>query len=64
MSEDGGETWGAVAAGRPLFLHQMLAVKDSLWAVGQSGILTKAGREQGFVDLGTLPGANRFADQS
>jgi photosystem II stability/assembly factor-like uncharacterized protein len=64
VSEDGGETWGAVAAGRPLFLHQMLAVKDSLWAVGQLGILTKAGGEQGFVDLATLPGSNRSANQS
>jgi hypothetical protein len=38
-----------------LFLRQVLTVKNSLWAVGQFGVLRQNGGEAGFAALATMP---------
>ena len=59
LSDDGGDTWRALSVEGKLFLRQVVPVKDSLWAVGQFGVLRQVGGKQGFATLATLPGANR-----
>jgi len=39
VSEDGGEKWNPVKIQKNLFLRKLLHVGDSLWAVGQLGVL-------------------------
>jgi len=39
LTENGGETWRAIPIQDQLFLTQMLPVGDSLWAIGQLGVL-------------------------
>lgn len=59
VSEDGGDTWRPISIEGILFLHQVLPVKDALWAVGQFGVLRRAGGEGEFSALATLPRADR-----
>jgi photosystem II stability/assembly factor-like uncharacterized protein len=63
-SEDGGATWRSVAIDGTPFLHQVLPVKDTLWAIGQSRVLRRAGDGQVFSALTTLPGADPKGGQS
>ncbi len=39
VSEDGGDTWRRIDVEDRLFLAQLIRVNDSLWAVGQLGVL-------------------------
>jgi photosystem II stability/assembly factor-like uncharacterized protein len=39
VSEDGGENWKLLDIPETLFLSQLLRVNDSLWAIGQFGVL-------------------------
>jgi len=59
LSEDRGETWRPLSVGGTLFLHQVLPVKDSLWAVGQFGVLRQANGAREFTTLATLPAARQ-----
>ena len=59
VSEDRGETWKAVPDEGMPFLHQVLPVKDSLWALGQFGVLRQSKGEPAFTALATLPGEKR-----
>jgi photosystem II stability/assembly factor-like uncharacterized protein len=52
---DGGETWKPVELEGTLFLRQVLMVKNSLWAIGQFGVLRQNGGADGFAALATLP---------
>lgn len=54
VSEDGGETWRSQDLGSWVFLEQMVAVKDTLWAVGPFGVLTR-GQNAAWSRLQTLP---------
>ncbi len=58
VSED-GETWTPIPVAGPVFVGQVLAVKDSVWAIGQFGVLKQAGRDHNFTALATLPVAGR-----
>jgi len=64
VSEDGGDTWETMPVIGTLFLNQVMPVKDSLWAVGQFGVLRQASGEHGFTALATLPGAERMGGSS
>jgi len=43
LSEDGGETWRPIRVENRLFISQLVPVGDSLWAVGQLGVLRQTG---------------------
>ncbi len=43
VSEDGGENWKLLRIDDPLFLTRFLPVNDSLWAIGQFGLLKQTG---------------------
>jgi photosystem II stability/assembly factor-like uncharacterized protein len=43
ISEDGGENWKLLQIDDPIFLTRFLPVKDSLWAIGQFGLLKQSG---------------------
>jgi photosystem II stability/assembly factor-like uncharacterized protein len=43
LSEDGGENWKLLHIDDPIFLTRFLPVKDSLWAIGQFGLLRQSG---------------------
>lgn len=58
VTED-GETWAPIPVAGPVFVSQVLTVKDSVWAVGQFGVLKQAGRDHTFTALATLPVAGR-----
>jgi photosystem II stability/assembly factor-like uncharacterized protein len=58
VSED-GETWTPIPVAGPVFVGQVLAVKDSVWAIGQFGVLKQNGRDHNFTALATLPVAGR-----
>jgi photosystem II stability/assembly factor-like uncharacterized protein len=44
VSEDGGESWKALAIGGRVFLHKLLMVKDSLWAFSPFRVLAQTGK--------------------
>jgi photosystem II stability/assembly factor-like uncharacterized protein len=43
ISDDGGESWKLLQIDDPVFLARFLPLKDSIWAIGQFGILRQAG---------------------
>jgi photosystem II stability/assembly factor-like uncharacterized protein len=61
VSED-GETWTPIPVEGLVFLSQVLAVRDSVWAVGQLGVLKQAGSGHTFTLLATLPAAGQEGD--
>ncbi len=50
LSEDGGEKWKSVDYPGELYMRKFLPVGDSLWAVGQLGVLKQAGTEWKLID--------------
>jgi len=54
VTED-GETWTPIPLAGNVFVSQMLAVKDSVWAIGQFGVLKRAGPDHNFTAVATLP---------
>jgi len=40
ISKDGGESWSGIEIEDPVFLSHVMNVNDSIWAVGEFGILT------------------------
>lgn len=62
-SDDGGESWNFVRVDDSIFIHQVLPVGDTLWAVGQFGVLRQTGK--GMTLLSSLPAkSQRAADQA
>jgi len=55
LSEDDGESWRFVPVEGIRFLHQLLPLKNSLWAIGRFGILEQSGSKPEFRTLATLP---------
>jgi photosystem II stability/assembly factor-like uncharacterized protein len=55
VSADGGASWTVTPAEGAIFLHQVLRVEDSLWAVGQFSVFRQSGRETKLTALATLP---------
>lgn len=61
LSEDDGESWRQVPVERDVFLHQVLRLKDTVWAVGHFGVFRPAGAGSGLVavtlfsDTGSAP---------
>ena len=45
LSEDGGEKWKSIDYEGELYMRRFLPVGDSLWAVGQLGVLKQSGAE-------------------
>jgi len=62
-SQDHGETWQTIPVHDVVFLHQLLRVKGSLWAVGQFGVLKQV-EGSTLVARATLPnnGDSRYAN--
>jgi photosystem II stability/assembly factor-like uncharacterized protein len=58
VSEDGGESWKHLPVQGVLFIHQVLPVRNSVWAVGQFGILKQDGDGSRLTAL-TLPDGRR-----
>jgi photosystem II stability/assembly factor-like uncharacterized protein len=58
VSED-GETWTPIPVAGPVFVGQVLAGQDSVWAIGQFAVLKQTGRDPNFTALATLPVAGR-----
>ncbi|MBX5495620.1 MAG: hypothetical protein IRZ15_09825 [Bryobacteraceae bacterium] len=54
FSEDGGESWKPVGLTGYHFLERLIAVKESIWAVGPFGILKRGGNETAWRKLETL----------
>jgi photosystem II stability/assembly factor-like uncharacterized protein len=63
VSEDGGKSWHATPVEGTLFLHQVLPVGDSLWAVGRFGTVKRAGQSREFTALALTPGSDRANDR-
>jgi photosystem II stability/assembly factor-like uncharacterized protein len=63
VSEDGGRSWRSVSLDSTLFLQQVLPAGDSVWAVGQFGVLKQAGREPRFTALAIERSADRAGDR-
>jgi photosystem II stability/assembly factor-like uncharacterized protein len=57
VSEDGGESWTRIPVEGPVFVHQILPFRDSVWAVGQFGVLKQTGEGPKLTALATLPEA-------
>lgn len=56
VSDDGGESWKRHSVdGR--FMHQVLPVRDSVWAIGRYNILEQDGRKAAFRSVGRLSAA-------
>jgi photosystem II stability/assembly factor-like uncharacterized protein len=58
VSED-GETWTPIPVEDTVFVSQVLAVGNSVWAIGRFGILKQAGSDHSFSALATLPAGTR-----
>lgn len=59
LSEDGGTSWKSIPVPGSPFLHRVLWLKDSLWAVGQFGVLRSTTGERELTVVATLPGAKQ-----
>ena len=55
-TDNNGESWTQVPVEGAVFIHQVLRVRDSIWAVGQFGVLKQDGDGLGLTALATLPG--------
>ncbi len=51
LSQDGGLTWQTMEIEDPIFLERLLLVNDSVWAIGEFGILTRQGSDQKWRQL-------------
>lgn len=58
VSDNNGGSWRSVPVEGTVFVHQVLPLKDSLWAVGQFGVLKQTGDGPKLAALSTLPGAS------
>jgi photosystem II stability/assembly factor-like uncharacterized protein len=60
LSEDGGQTWKVAKVDSNLFLSKVFGKGDSLWALGELGLLRQVGsttnwkRDENFVPAGTF----------
>ena len=51
LSQDGGETWKPMPLDGALVLNQLLVTRDSVWVIGQSGVLRQTGKDPVFSAL-------------
>lgn len=56
MTDNGGESWTPVPVDGTMFIHQVLRVRNSVWAVGRFGVLKQDGDGPRLTALATLPG--------
>ena len=63
VSDDNGESWRSVPVEGTVFVHQLLPLKGSLWAVGRFGVLKQTGEGPKLTALATMPGAGRLGVQ-
>lgn len=63
ISDDNGESWRSAPVEGTLFVHQVLPLKDSVWAVGQHGVLKHTGDGPNLTALNTLPGTGLLGGQ-
>mgnify|MGYP005809866569 CR=1 FL=1 len=57
MSDDGGESWTRIPVDGTVFVRQVLPARNSVWVVGQFGVLKQTGDSPGLTALATLPEA-------
>lgn len=55
VSDDGGGSWRYVPVENTVFIHQVLPLSDSVWAVGQFGVLRQTDRSPKLTILSSLP---------
>ena len=51
LSKDGGETWSSIEIEDQVFISHVMKVNDSIWAVGEFGILVQKGADQKWQRL-------------
>lgn len=54
VSDDGGENWTRIPVEGTVFVHQVLPLRNTLWAVGQFGVLKQSGDGTGLTALAKL----------
>jgi photosystem II stability/assembly factor-like uncharacterized protein len=64
VSEDGGQTWTADAVNRSLFLTKVFGKGDSLWALGELGLLKQVGSTKEWKDVDNFHPAGTFIADS
>jgi photosystem II stability/assembly factor-like uncharacterized protein len=60
VSEDGGQTWTVDAVNKNLFLTKTFGKGDSLWALGELGLLKQVGSTKEWKDVDTFHPAGTF----
>jgi photosystem II stability/assembly factor-like uncharacterized protein len=59
LSTDDGQSWKSLPIESLLFLRHLLPLEDSVWAVGQFGVVKASGPEPVLSALTSLPGPSR-----
>jgi photosystem II stability/assembly factor-like uncharacterized protein len=55
VSENGGESWTTIPVEGTFFIHQVLPLRTSVWAVGQFGVLKQTGNSLRLTALASPP---------
>jgi|ERR1035438_3894967 photosystem II stability/assembly factor-like uncharacterized protein len=64
VSEDGGQTWTVDAVNKNLFLTRVFGQGDSLWALGELGLLKQVGSTKEWKDVENFHPAGTFIADS
>ena len=64
VSEDGGQTWTVDTVNKNLFLSKVFGKGDSLWALGELGLLKQVGSTKEWKDVDNFHPAGTFIEES
>jgi photosystem II stability/assembly factor-like uncharacterized protein len=64
VSEDGGKTWAGKAVNQHLYLSRVFGEGDSLWAMGELGLLKQVGTTKEWKDVDNFHPAGTFIADS
>jgi len=64
VSEDGGQTWTVDAVNKNLYLARVFGKGDSLWALGELGLLKQVGTTKEWKDVDNFHPAGTFIADS
>lgn len=62
VSENGGESWVTIPVEGSYFLHQVALARETVWAVGQFGVLRQSGSSFQLTALATLPEGRQWRE--
>jgi photosystem II stability/assembly factor-like uncharacterized protein len=62
VSDNGGESWDRFPVEGTVFVQQLLSSRNSVWAIGQFGVLRQASDVPKLVSLSTLPESRLLED--